>query len=98
MKIQDFLDTLPEPARSRTLGRLEGMTMAMRIARNRAADLAEVAKDSGTAPARDHYSAGEAEAHTIASVIRMVQVGVGNGSLPFSDLTPEELDEIRRIY
>lgn len=85
MKLLDYLEQLPPEARERLLGRIEGMTMAMRICRNRAEDV------------KDNLNRSM-EAAALAEIIRMVQVQIGSARQLFGPLTEDELDEIRRIY
>lgn len=100
MKIKDFLDTLPEPERSRTLGRIEGMEMALRIIRNRAQDCSAIASSSLPMPgqAKDYWLSLENEDRVCEAIVRNTQVGIGSGTFPFGDLTPDEQDDIWRIY
>jgi hypothetical protein len=98
MKPTDVLNNLSPSQLERALGRLEGMEIAMRIARNRAADLEEMIEPN--AEINDHNRAmviKKDEAHGIAAMIRIVQVNIGNGSQSFGDLRPEEIEEVRRI-
>lgn len=76
---------LPGPQREQLRARLEGMQLAQRICRNRAEDV------------RDNPSR-MMEAEICAESIRLVQVGIGNGSMPFGELTADEQDAIGRIY
>jgi hypothetical protein len=92
MKLNDFLNSLPPLQRQRMLGRLEGMSMAMRVARNRAEDVGGLDANNSTNQLREN------EAQTVAAMIRMLQVAFGNGTMRFDDFSDEEIDEILRIY
>lgn len=87
--IKDYLDSLPADRRERELGRLEGMSMAMRICRNRAEDEGGVNTPKGMA------------AEICQATIRFVQVQLGSGRQSWQDmggLTEDELDELWRIW
>lgn len=89
MKINEYLSSLPPELRERALGRLEGMSLAMRICRNRAED----APEGSIAWLRAN------EATLCAEMIRMVQVQIGSGRQPeIGDLSADELEELWRIY
>lgn len=85
MTIQEYLDSLSSGLRERVLGRIEGMSMAMRLCRNRAVDVT-------------HDKTRADEATICAMVIRHMQVEFGSGRFPFGELTADEWDEIWRIY
>lgn len=80
------------------LGRLQGMTLAMRIARNRANDLHTMHRQASEQRNGASYQVEEQEAHNVAAMIRLMQVSLGNGTLEFPELSADELDEINRIY
>lgn len=96
MKIKELLDSLPGLERERLLGRIEGMEIAMRVCRNRAADCHGI-RDAANM-AQPHWTVRADEAYTLASVIRLVQVQIGSGRQQFGELAPDELEEIERIY
>lgn len=98
MTIQDWLDSLPPMERERAMGRLEGMTLAQRICRNRAADGWQLHHEAGTDNGRSLTATAANEAETLAAMIRFVQVGIGNGTLPFGPLTVDEQDALARIF
>lgn len=98
MKLLEHLNSLPLDERTLLLGRLQGMTLAMRITRNRAEDLNSMHRQASEARTGACYQAEEQEAHNIAALIRLMQVQLGNGAMEFPELTAAELDEINRIY
>jgi hypothetical protein len=67
---------------------LAGMQLAIRICRNRAADIREAGKIM--------TMAGN-EADNCAGIIRIVQVEIGSGRSPRPKFTKEELEEMDRI-
>lgn len=98
MKLLDHLRSLPEQERILLLGRLQGMTLAMRIVRNRAEDLRNMHKEASEKLTGYCYQGEAQEAENIAAIIRLSQVSLGNGMIAFPELTEAELDEINRIY
>jgi hypothetical protein len=98
MKISDYLATLPHDDRIRAMARLEGMTLAMRIIGNRAADLKEMAESSSEPHYRERMLSAENEIQTARSMVRLVQVNIGNGNQKFGDLSAAEIEEIMLIY
>ena len=97
MKLRDTLAPLPAGEVDRLLGRIEGMEMAMRICRNRAVDMQDMMDDEDVGT-RIGLRFQRDEAETLAAMIRLVQVSIGNGTMPFGDLTAAEQEEIWRIY
>jgi hypothetical protein len=98
MKISDILSNLSHDERIRTMARLEGMTLAMRIIGNRASDLRDMAASAGEAESKSKLLQAESELLTANSMIRLVQVSIGNGTQKFGDLSASEIDSIMRIY
>ena len=98
MKLLDHLNRLPEPERLMLIGRLQGMTLAMRIARNRAEDCKQRHVEANATRSGASFATEAHEAETVAAMIRLVQVSIGNGTSEFPALSVEELDEINRIY
>jgi hypothetical protein len=91
LTIEEFLNSLPAGERERMLGRLEGLSLAMRICRNRAVDLSETGQPLSPAEASE----------ICASTIRFVQVQIGAGGAGWQELiqlTREESMELWRIW
>lgn len=83
MTLAEHLASLDPVEQVKLLCRLEGMELAMRICRTRAMDANNMASW--------HY-AGEC-----AELIRIVQVQIGAGAIPFPELTKDEQMELARI-
>lgn len=91
MTIEEFLNSLPAGERERVLGVLEGLSIAMRICRNRAEDLRHTEQPLSPAEASE----------ICASTIRFVQVQIGAGGMGWQELSRlsrEESMELWRIW
>ncbi|MDB5795783.1 MAG: hypothetical protein JWR25_2162 [Noviherbaspirillum sp.] len=87
MSIDEYLATLTPVDRTRLLGQIEGMQLAQRIIQNRVIELVGLG-------ASDEIVA---ELHGAQTLLRSVQVGLGNGARNFPTLTVPEQAAIDRI-
>lgn len=84
--VRDF-DFIPAIQQCALESFIAGMSLAMRICRNRAQDLGG-----------DLGNLGPQTAETCAGMIRIVQVEIATGRAGIPGFTYDEIDEIRRIY
>jgi hypothetical protein len=98
MRINESMEGMTELERERFLGRLEGMSMAMRICRNRAVDCDENHRETTDQNAKHIWLLRQAEAELAAATIRLIQVQVGSGKMYFGELSVDERAEVYRIY